>query len=74
MSDDHLGGDHDGYDAVTARDIAEFLHHLAELRCAPDGPNPADRAAFLARKAELLTRIAARTARTRRDAYAEQVR
>jgi hypothetical protein len=45
-------------DPVTAREIAEFLRHLAELRGARGG-DPTERAAFLARKAELFTRLAA---------------
>jgi hypothetical protein len=65
----------DDYDAVTAHDIAEFLHHLAELRCAPgDGPDPAGRAAFLVRKAELFSRIADQSVRSHSDGYSEQVR
>ena len=43
---------------VTARDIAEFLHHLARTRSPAHGGDPADHAALLARKADLLTRIA----------------
>jgi hypothetical protein len=42
-------------DPVTAREIADFLRHLAELR----RDDPGERAAFLARKAELFTRLAA---------------
>ncbi|MGH3748039.1 MAG: hypothetical protein ACRDT8_11630 [Micromonosporaceae bacterium] len=64
----------DDYDAVTARDIAEFLHHLADLRCAPNGPDPAQRAEFLACKAALLSRIADQAERTRSDTYSQQVR
>jgi hypothetical protein len=52
--DDH-GRDHD---AVTARDIAEFLHHLAEPGRGARSDDHAERAQFLARKADLLTRIA----------------
>jgi hypothetical protein len=47
-------------DHVTAREIAEFLRHLTRfhsLRWAVGG-DPADHAALLARKAELLARIA----------------
>lgn len=68
------------YDRVTARDIADLLHHLAEMRCSPrDGVinnviDPAERAAFLSRKAELFTRIARRAERTRVDDYSRQVR
>jgi hypothetical protein len=46
-------------DPVTVREIAEFLRHLAELRAGTRGDDPAERAAFLARKAELFTRLAA---------------
>lgn len=60
--------------AVTTADIAEFLHHLAALRFgAPPADDPAERAAFLARKAELFTRIADQHAPTD-PGYAEQVR
>jgi hypothetical protein len=45
-------------DPVTAREIAEFLHHLARFRSPAAGGDPADHAALLARKAELFTRIA----------------
>lgn len=40
--------DHE-YDRVTARDIADLLHHLAEMRCAAptDAIDPTERAAFL---------------------------
>jgi hypothetical protein len=48
---------------VTAREIVEFLHQLAELRPGTHtdtgGDEPGERAAFLARKAELFTRLAA---------------
>jgi hypothetical protein len=44
--------------SVTAREIAEFLRHLTELRGARGG-DPTERAAFLHRKAELFTRLAA---------------
>lgn len=43
---------------VTARDISELLAHLARLRVGAPGNDPAERAAFLARKADLLARIA----------------
>ena len=62
------------YAAVTTANIAEFLHHLAALRFgAPRADDPAKRAAFLARKAELFTRIADQHAPTD-PGYAEQVR
>jgi hypothetical protein len=46
-------------DHVTAAEIVGFLRHLAELREVSPGNDPGARAAFLARKAELLHRIAA---------------
>jgi hypothetical protein len=51
-------------DHVTAREIAEFLHHLTRFRSPALGGEPADHAALLARKAELLRRIADQHART----------
>jgi hypothetical protein len=64
------------YDRVTARDIADLLHHAAEMRCSTragiDGI--AERAAFLSRKAELFTRIAQDAERTGVDGYSRQVR
>ena len=45
-------------DHVTAREIAAFVHDLARTRSPAPGGDPADRAALLARKAELLQRIA----------------
>lgn len=68
------------YDRVTARDIADLLHHLAQMRCSTGTGTgtgtigPAERAAFLSRKAELFTRIARRAERTRTDDYSRQVR
>jgi len=63
------------YDRVTARDIADLLHHAAEMRCSTRaGIDPAERAAFLSRKAALFTRIARRAERTRVDDYSRQVR
>jgi hypothetical protein len=68
------------YDRVTARDIADLLHHLAQMRCStPAGVlnnviDPAERAAFLSRKADLFTRIARSAERTRVDDYSRQVR
>jgi hypothetical protein len=74
--------EHDNnYDRVTACDIADLLHHLATMRCGgpPDSLtgvaiDPAERAAFLARKAQLFTRIARQAERTRVDDYSRQVR
>jgi hypothetical protein len=43
---------------VTAGEITEFLHHLARTRPPALGGDPADYAALLARKADLITRIA----------------
>ena len=69
MNDDH---DHT-YDRVTAADIAEFTHHLAELRLGqPRAHKSTERALFLARKADLLIRIAAQHTRTD-PGYAEHV-
>ncbi|MGI5132487.1 hypothetical protein ACQEVB_37175 [Pseudonocardia sp. CA-107938] len=67
------------YTRVTARDIADLLHHAAQMRCNPrDGItttiDPAERAAFLSRKADLFTRIAQDAERTRVDDYSRQVR
>lgn len=65
------------YDRVTARDIADLLHHLAEMRCSDGVDNvidPAERARFLSRKAELFTRLARSAERTRVDDYSRQVR
>ena len=67
------------YDRVTVRDIADLLHHAAEMRCSTrDGINnvidPAERAAFLSRKAALFTRIAQDAERTRVNDYSRQVR
>ena len=73
-------GDYDdNYDRVTARDIADLLHHLAEMRCSTrDGLDnvidPTERAAFLSRKAELFTRIAEDAEQTGVDDYSRQVR
>ena len=44
---------------VTVGEIAEFLGHLTELRASGRGDDPAARAAFGHRKAELFTRLAA---------------
>jgi DNA replication protein DnaC len=73
--DDTDGYDSD-YDRVTAHDIAEFLHHLAELRNGHDESviDPAQRAAFLSRKADLFTRLAEQAEHTRIDAYSQQIR
>lgn len=50
-------------DDVTAGEIAEFLH-LARFRSPVLGGDPVDRAALMARKADLFTRIADQHART----------
>ena len=69
MNDDIISG----YDAVTAADIADFTHYLAQFRFGqPRADDPAKRAVFLARKADLLIRIAAQHTRTDPE-YAEQV-
>jgi hypothetical protein len=61
------------YDRVTAADIADFTHHLAELRYGqPRADDTTERAIFLARKADVLARIAAKHTRTDPD-YAEHV-
>ncbi len=70
MTDDSTIAD---YDAVTAADIAEFLHHLADLRIGAPGEDLAARAAFLTAKADLFTRIADQHAETD-PGYATQVR
>jgi hypothetical protein len=44
--------------AVSVGEVAEFLRHLTELRTSGRGDDPATRAAFLHRKAELFTRLA----------------
>lgn len=64
------------YDRITARDIADLLHHLADLRYATPrtSTDAADRAAFLTREAELFTQIARDAERTRTDDYSRQVR
>jgi hypothetical protein len=51
-------------DHPTAREITEFLGHLAELRVGAHRDDPTRRPAFLARKADLFTPIAAQHART----------
>ena len=73
---DHTDGYDSDYDRVTAHDIADFLHHLAELRNGHDESviNPAQRAAFLSRKADLFTRLAEQAEHTRIDAYSQQIR
>lgn len=45
-------------DHVTAREIAEFLRHLARFRSPAVGGDPAEHAALLARKTEMFARIA----------------
>ena len=44
---------------VTVGEIAEFLRHLTDLRVSGRSADPDARAAFLHRKAELFTRLAA---------------
>jgi hypothetical protein len=68
-----MSDDSNDYDRVTAADIADFTRHLAELRHGqPHAGDPVERAIFLARKADLLARIAAQHTRTDPD-YAEHV-
>ncbi|MGI8816029.1 MAG: hypothetical protein ACR2G2_12345 [Pseudonocardia sp.] len=43
---------------VTTGEIAEFLRHLTHLRVSGRSDDPAARAAFMARKTELFTRLA----------------
>ena len=63
----------DDYDHVTAADIAQFTRHLADMHHdQPRADDPVERALFLARKADLLIRIAAQHTRTDPE-YAEQV-
>lgn len=67
------------YQRVTARDIADLLHQAVELRGHPGAGittviDPAQRAAFLLRKAELFARIADDAEQTRVDDYSRQVR
>jgi hypothetical protein len=62
----------DDYDRVTATDITDFTRHLAELRHGQPRADDPERALFLARKADLLTRIAARHIHSDPD-YAEHV-
>jgi hypothetical protein len=59
-------------EGVTAREITEFLGHLTELhltefRAGAHRDDPTRRAAFLARKADLFTRIATQHPRTPAD-------
>ena len=68
MNDDH---DTD-YDRVTAADITDFTHHVAELRFGHPAPATPPSAIFLARKADLLARIAAQQTRTD-PGYAEHL-
>ena len=44
---------------VTVGEIAEFLRHLTDLRISGRSADPDARAAFLHRKAQLFTRLAA---------------
>jgi hypothetical protein len=55
----------DPADRVTVAEIAEFLRHLRAVSTGPDGP--AERAAFLARKADLFARINTQRARPAPD-------
>jgi len=43
---------------VTPGEVAEFLRHLTDLRVSGRDADPVARAAFMARKAELFTRLA----------------
>jgi hypothetical protein len=73
MNDDTTRDDISDYDRVTAADIAEFTRHLTELRYGqPRADDPTQRTLFLARKADLLIRIAAQHTRTDPD-YAQHV-
>jgi hypothetical protein len=61
------------YDRVTATDITDFTRHLVELRSGqPRAADPTERAIFLARKADLLARIAAQHIHTD-PGYAQHV-
>jgi hypothetical protein len=64
--------DHDS-GPVTSGEIAEFLHRLARHRPRVPGGDPAEHAALLAHKAELLTRIADQHAHTD-PTHADQAR
>ena len=73
MNDDSTRDNISDYDRVTAADIADFIHHLTDLRHGqPRADDPVERALFLARKADLLIRIAAQHTRTD-PGYAEHV-
>jgi hypothetical protein len=73
MNDDTTRDNISDYDTVTAADITDFTHYLAELRYGqPRADNSAERALFLARKADLLIRIAAQHTGTDPD-YAEHI-
>ena len=59
---DRVTADRVTADRVTVGEIADLLRHLAELRIGArgdDARDAAERAVFLARKAELFTRLAA---------------
>ena len=75
MTDDPITDDPitDDYDIVTSRDITELLHCLAHLHWGVHSGDPAERTAFLHRKAELFTRIADQHAR-RDPTYSAEVR
>jgi hypothetical protein len=73
MNDDPTHDEVSDYDTVTAADIAAFAHQLAELRFGQlRAGDPAERALFLAHKADLLIRIAAQHTRTD-PGYAEHI-
>jgi hypothetical protein len=76
VHDDNDSQHDNDYDRVTARDIADLLHHLAEIRCTGHRylVDPAERATFLSRKADLFTRLTEQAERTRVDAYSQQIR
>ena len=53
----HVTAGHVTAGHVTAGEIGQFLRDLAELRVGARGDDPAERAAFLTRKAALFARI-----------------
>jgi hypothetical protein len=58
---------------VTTTEIAELLHHIRELSDNPTG-NPTERARVLARKADLLARLATQRADEWTCEHADQAR